>query len=275
MKRAARLTLTAVSLFLVALPVLAASPDEAGDSNEVIGPLFKDLVGLFVVATILESALALLFQWRLYKEFFNGRAVKTLVMFGVAYAVVRLLCYDVFANVLSSVPGAGNGTAGAKELSEVLSACVLAGGSAAVNELFKALGLRSPVAATEDKPKPPADRAWLSVKVRRRKAVGDIALHVVHIDPSDPHLDPPVANELAGVVGIRKGFVERLKRVFIADPDRFPAYGGTTVQAGVVYRLFLEADERSEPGAGLVRTKREVYRGRFAGRAVVDFEVEF
>lgn len=66
--------------------------------------LLPSLVGVFVVATLMESALTTLFQWRLYLEFFNGRAVKTLIMIAVGYAVVSQFSYDIFDNVHERLP---------------------------------------------------------------------------------------------------------------------------------------------------------------------------
>lgn len=214
----------------------------------------------------MESALALLFQWRLYREFFNGRAVKTVVMVAVGYAVVAQFNYDIFERIVRLAGGVG----GDPRLSQFLSACVLAGGSAAVFELFKGLGLRPPVDPEQDKPKPPSDRAWVSVKVIRKDAVGDIKIHIVKVDPSDLALQPPQPTELAGIVSDKKTVIERFKSVFLADPLRLPAYGGLTVETEKVYRVYAEAIPGSDQTAVPTAVVREIYLGRFAGRAIID-----
>lgn len=254
---------------LAASPVLGA-PTDTPPTDGLFGKLLIELTGLFVVATVIESALALLFQWRLYREFFNGRAVKTVVMVAVGYAVVLQFNYDVFQRIMLLITGSG----GDKLLSTFLSACILAGGSAAVFELFKALGLRPPVDPAQEKPKPPSDRAWVSVKLIRKEAVGDIKIHIVKINPADAVLDT-LPSELAGVVAEKKGILSRLKNVFLADPLRLPSYGGLTVEAGTVYRIFAEAIPNTDQTALPAPVIRDIYRGRFAGRAIVDLVYTF
>ncbi len=270
-----------LSAFGVMAALLSASPVWAVPTTieqtpELFGKLVGELVGLFVVATLMESAMALIFQWRLYREFFNGRAVKTVVMIAMGYAVVAQFDYDVFDRVVRIVrPGSVIGDIDDGGLSEFLSACVLAGGSAAVNELFKALGLRPPADPEQHKPKPPDDRAWVSVKVIRQDAVGDIRIHLVKVVPPDLELDKPATSELAGVVSGRKTFAERLRNVFLSDFERLPSYGGLTVETGQVYRIYAEAVPKSDLSALPVPVVREIYRGRFAGRAIVDLVYRF
>jgi hypothetical protein len=165
------------------------------------------------------------------------------------------------------------GEGGDPLLSKFLSACVLAGGSAAVFELFKGLGLRPPVDPEQDKPKPPSDRAWVSVKVIRKDAVGDIKIHIVRVDPSDAALKPPT--ELAGIISDKKSVFERFKSVFMADPLRLPAYGGLTVETDKVYRVYAEAILGSDQTAVPTGVVREIYLGRFAGRAIIDLVCTF
>lgn len=227
-------------------------------SPRFIEELLPQLLGLFVVATVLESALALLFQWRLYREFFNGHAVKTLVMIAAGYAVVRGFDYDVFARIAEHASGHA-GTS--KALSQFLSACVLAGGSAAVYELFKTLGLRPPAEPEKDKPKPDETKAWVSVKVVRKDARGEIRLHLVPVPVPDAEKDK-LSTALAATVGARRTVLQRLIGIFLADPLRFPNYGGWTVDAGTLYEIY------ATDTAG---NRHVIYRGCFAGRAIVDF----
>ena len=264
---------------LAAIAAVSATPALGGtgytnESNDVFGKLLRELTGLFVVATVMESALALLFQWCLYREFFNGRAVKTVVMIAVGYAVVTQFGYDIFDRIVRLVGGEG-GEGGDPMLSKFLSACVLAGGSAAVFELFKGLGLRPPVDPEHAKPKPPSDRAWVSVKVIRKEAVGDIKIHIIKVDPSDATLKLPRATELAGIISDKQTFLQRFKGVFLADPLRLPAYGGLTVEIDKVYRVYAEAIPSSDETAVPTAVIREIYLGRFAGRAIIDLVCTF
>ncbi|GMV28831.1 MAG: hypothetical protein AMXMBFR59_09560 [Rhodanobacteraceae bacterium] len=244
-----------------AAPVPATRDTNAGRDGgppQFIEQLLPQLLGLFVVATVLESALALLFQWRLYREFFNGRAVKTLVMIAAGYAVVRGFDYDIFARIAEHASGHA-GTS--KAFSQFLSACVLAGGSAAVYELFKTLGLRPPVDPERDKPKPDVTKAWVSVKIVRKDTQGEIRLHLVR-EPVPGAGSDEVPTALAATVGAPRTVLQRLFGVFFADPLRFPNYGGWTVDAGTPYAIY------ATDAAG---NRHVIYRGCFAGRAIVDF----
>jgi hypothetical protein len=254
----------------VVLPAHAGGADPAvagaaGLGDVLTGELTKQLIGLFVVATLLESALTTLFTWRVYREFFNGRAVKTLVMVGMGYAIVRTFHYDVMASIITNAGGKGNEGQG---LSQFLSALVLAGGSAAVNQLFTALGLRPPV-SRETSPSqrlPPPKQAWVSVRIIRDKAVGEVEIgwSVVQ-NPTDEQKNAPA---MAGVVGQTRGFRAHLRALFFADPLRWPSYGGHTVNADdTVYRIVATARLRDENAP----VTRDIHVGRFAERAIVDF----
>jgi hypothetical protein len=247
--------------------VAMAAPAAAGLGEALTGTLTTSLVGLFVVATLLESALATLFNWRVYREFFNGRAVKTLVMVAVGYAVVSLFDYDVVADIINA---AGGNAALSPALSQLLSALVLAGGSSAVYQLFTALGLRPPIDFNPPQALPPERKAWVSVRVIRKWAVGEVEiLWDVVATPSDALKEQPA---LASVIGPKDIWWIRLFRLFLADPLRFPAYGGRSVEVeDKVYRIIARCLVRDEP-AGEVRSQETpIYVGRFANRAIVDF----
>ncbi|MBV6823565.1 hypothetical protein [Pseudomonas sp. PD9R] len=224
------------------------------------------LIGVFVVATLMESALTTLFQWRLYLEFFNGRAVKTLIMIVVGYAVVRQFNYDLFARIIGMAGGEGN----PGFLSKFLSACVLAGGSAAIYQLFKTLGLRPPVESLQEKPAPAAGKAWVSVRIIRKRAVGEIGIHIEEIAAQD--VTTPLQPPIAGVIDEHTSIWRRFRGVFFADSMRLPAYGGRTLETAKVYRLIATGvamqDNLNDPPLPF---EYEIYLGRFAERAIVDF----
>ncbi|WP_348838157.1 hypothetical protein [Xanthobacter sp. KR7-65] len=255
---------------LIILPLLTgrALAQDAGVGPAVlVSGLANELVGLFVVATILESALATLFNWRLYREFFNGKAVKTIIMVAFGYAIVTLFNYDVVYRIIASAGGEGS----QGPLSRFLSAMVLAGGSAAVYQLFKALGLRPPVEPSEARPQPPQDKAWVSVRIIRKAAVGDVSIHVDTV--ADPAEELRAKPAIVGVIGAGSAIGTRLKALFFADVTRFPTYGGHAVEAGEqVYRIVALGHRRSDnAGDPPVPFSREIYAGRFARRAIVDF----
>lgn len=240
----------------------------AGAGSDTMAALAGELFKLLVVATVMESALTTLFNWRLYQEFFNGRAIKTLVMVAFGYAVVTAFGFDIFHTVLrlagSAAPASG--------LSQLLSALILAGGSAAVYELFQRLGLRAPIPAPEPGPQPADDKAWVSVRIVPRRAVGSLKVHIDKVAlPSDDQLARPA---LAGCVA-RPTFAERLQRVFFANPMRLPAYGGRTIDTTGVYRIAVSGRRAITVGSRQTEDfQEEVYVGRFAGRAIVDLVYE-
>jgi hypothetical protein len=168
----------------------------------------------------------------------------------------------------SIISGAGGKVDEGQRLSQFLSALVLAGGSAAVNQLFTALGLRPPVSpeASPSQRLPPPKQAWVSVRVIRKEALGEVEIgwSVVQ-NPSDELKNAPA---MAGVVGQTRGFWARLGELFFADPLRWPSYGGHTVNADeTVYRIVATARLRDEAAP----VTRDIHVGRFADRAIVDF----
>jgi hypothetical protein len=254
------------AFWLLGVNVALADPTAAGLPEVLTSRLLPELAGLFVVATVMESALTTLFNWRLYREFFNGRAVKTLVMIGVGYSIVNAFQYDVVARIIGFAGGKAEPTIS----SGILSALVLAGGSAAVFELFKRLGLRPPVDPTQPQPQPTADKAWVSVRIVPLGPLDPVSVYFEKVDkPTQAQSDaPPLASVLA-----KKTFRERLANVFMTDPLRFPPAGGRSVEAGAVYRITVKARRRvivnNEPlDKDLAE---EVFTGRFAGRAIIDF----
>lgn len=241
------------------------APDPAGLPKVLTDKLLPELAGLLAVATVMETALTTLFNWRLYREFFNGRAVKTVVMVLFGGIIVSVFSYDVIARIIV--------LAGGKEavtpVSGILSALVLAGGSAAVFELFTRLGLRSPVKPEAERPLPPQDRAWVSVRIAPISLVGPAEIFIEKI--AEPTPEEKATAPLSGVLG-EKSIGERIRSVFMTDPLRFPPSGGYSVEAGPVYRVTARAArivQRDQTREKAVQTDT-VFVGRFAGRAIID-----
>ncbi len=246
-------------------------PDPAGLPKVLTDKLLPELAGLLAVATAMETALTTLFNWRLYREFFNGRAVKTLVMILFGGTIVSVFNYDVIARIIVYSGGkeAVPATAQFLTASGFLSAMVLAGGSAAVFELFKRLGLRSPVQPEAEKPLPPQDRAWLSVRINPLNIAGPAEVFIEKVEnPTDAEKATP---PLSGVLS-EKGIGERLYNVFMTDPLRFPPSGGYSVEAGQVYRITARAARmvQEDQGRKKVVQTDTVFVGRFAGRSIID-----
>lgn len=235
----------------------AHATESAGLPKVLVDRLLPELAGLLIIATLMEYALATLFNWRLYIEFFNGRAFKTLVMIAFGYMVVSTFNYDVFHRVISFSGGSGS----SDWQSKFLSALVLAGGSATVFQLYKALGLRVTVDIATERPKPAANKAWVSVLVQAQRTTDPVKVHIEKI--ASPTAEQLAVPPIAGVLRTRS-FGDRLRGVFTTNPMRFPPSGGWSVDAGdSVYRIIVKAKGNDDGDV--------VFVGRFADRAIIDF----
>ena len=104
-KPAAFAAAAAVTL-LAAVPALAEGQPPAaawvtlGDS-EFYNTSLRALVILFVLAILIKSALAVIFNWRLYLALFHDRGVKTPIMIAVSAVVVWTFNIDVVHTLLA------------------------------------------------------------------------------------------------------------------------------------------------------------------------------
>src|SRR4029453_3729230 len=105
---------------------------------------------------------------------------------------------------------------------KILTALVLAGGSAGVNSLLVALGYRERKTPETVTPKPPPNTAWIAVRIRCQKAVGPVQVFIGM---------KPNANSPPPLVGGIAGSSKPGMRYFLSDPGRFPGYGGHPVEA--------------------------------------------
>ena len=83
-----------VGIFAILTVVAAAATLHAQGTDpklpdDILPQAFRILISAFVIAVLLESAFALVFNWRLFLEFFVGKAWRTPIMFGAALLVVR------------------------------------------------------------------------------------------------------------------------------------------------------------------------------------------
>lgn len=231
----------------------AATPD----AMTLIGATLGKLA---VVAVVVESALAAIFNWRVYRMVFNNRAMKTPVMFGVGLLIVLGFQYDVFADLMQSAAGAALGQGPWRfATSTVMSALIIAGGSSGINELFRRLGLRNPLPEKSDLPVLGEKQAYVSIHVTRLRAVGPIQVYLREIDLPD-------SNPLAGTVD-DSTFGSRLRAAFASDSMRFPNYGGHTLKAFQGYDIGL----RFKESAATDVTEQSCFKGTLAPRAIIDF----
>ena len=215
------------------------------------------LTKLFVLAVLLESALSLIFNWRVFLEFFNRRAIKTVVMFVVSLIVVKTFDIDIVAELMKIYD---QGSSPGDLMSTILTAMILAGGSSGVNNLFVALGFRS--RSNEKTAQPPSKEAWISILVHRENAATGEVLVQVSEEASGTKA---TYEAIAGSVNARKKF----RDLFFPNRDRFPKSGGYKVKSGKVYKISVTG--KDESGA-LLTGLGDTYS--FAPRAIVDLDVE-
>ncbi len=91
--RALRAVVALIPLCLGIAGTAWAADDAAqalGLSNEVYTASAKALTMLFVTAVVLESAFAVIFNWRVFLAYFDTRGLKTIVMIVISTIVVFL-----------------------------------------------------------------------------------------------------------------------------------------------------------------------------------------
>lgn len=263
-----------VAIVMAAL-TLAAAAQTTTQTLPQPTKLFQELAALLVVVVLLESAMATIFQWRVYRMLFNARAVKTIMMVIAGWLVVTLFDYDIFARILSlagvaPAPAADNTLQIRSDgFSDFMSALILAGGSAGVNSVMRQFGFRSPVSDENAPPPLKEDEAWLSITVVRKTAVGAIEVRLDEIAAA-----PEERPALLGVLDDRPALGKVFGMLF-ASPGRIPSYGGRKVKVGQDYRIAVAGRRKSKdnPSGEPELFDEDVYIGSFASRAVVDLVV--
>lgn len=150
-------------------PLPASSASSPALSDNPYSPAAKILFALFALAVVLESGLAVIFNWRPFVQFFDARGAKTVIAVVISLLFVVAFDLDLADSLVksffpdSSSPG---------PIGPFITALVLAGGSSGVNNILVALGFRSAKTAESVTPRPPATKAWVAVSLRRKKAVG-------------------------------------------------------------------------------------------------------
>lgn len=141
------------------------APDLSADA---LGKAFNILVATFVLALLLESAFALLFNWRLFQEFVVGRSWRTIIMFAVSLTVVRQFDLDLMATLFDAYRGVSDMQVKRSWLTSALTAMIVGGGSVGVNRILVGLGFRSQISKVEEEHAQLASRrlAYISLTVR-------------------------------------------------------------------------------------------------------------
>jgi hypothetical protein len=182
-------------------------------------PSFIALFTLFILAVLMESALALLFNWRPFVETFNSRGVKPLIAFVVAYVFVSQFRLDIITGLTNiytkqSYPSSLLGV--------VLTAMIVAGGSSGVNNLMQTLGFRQVRDSAAPPPKPPPSTGWISVKLKRNKSIGPVDVLVTLVGTA--------TSALGTIRGGR--WTNWLADLFLKDANRYPPELGHALAPG-------------------------------------------
>lgn len=242
-------------------------PDVSMDS---VQKAFVVLMAAFVLALLLESAFALLFNWRLFQEFFVGRAWRTPIMFAISLVIVRRFDLDlleqVFAAYRGQQPDGG-------WLSSILTAMIISGGSVGVNSIMVGLGFRSPIPKAEaeaNKIKLDSDEAYVSLDVRDPERGRKLSIEMLQTIGTGEHY-PTLA-----VIGGNHG--GRLKAILFPNRARVPRSGGMRVQAsGKCYRFVirdLETGKYYNIDGQPIDSINKATEFSFAPKAFVDFVVD-
>lgn len=265
--------LTVLSAALISQSAFAqVDTRPVGISDFVYSASAKSLTILFVTAVVLESAFAVIFNWRVFLAYFDTKGVKTIVMIAVSLLVVWIFNLDVVATLIAAytLPATGGDQAtlaaevakNSGPISILITAFVLAGGSSGIHNIMYALGFRSS-RDTDITPKPPRDEAWVSIRVRRLNAAAPVQVAVSKVDATPDGVVPPA---LAGTIRFRR---PTLAELLFRNVDRFPQNGGYVVEPNQIYRIEVEASD----GNGKLLDRFDRYY-KFAPRAIVDFDVQ-
>lgn len=217
---------------------------------EALSSAASTVLILFLIAVLLESALAVLFNWRPFVETFNARATRPLLAFVVAYVFVVTFQYDAVTALMNAVRSAPQWPT-PQLLGQVMTAAILAGGSSGVNTLLVALGFREVRTPATEMPKVPPDRAWVAVSVEQERSAGQVLVLIGR--PAAEGAPVTEGLTLAGVIaGGTRGSASALRRFFLRDVNRFPAFGGYQIPSAEPCRIVLRGRAKEEGGEDIL-----------------------
>lgn len=237
-------------------------------SDDALKKSFNILLSAFVIALLLESAFALLFNWRLFHEFLVGKAWRTPIMFAGALIVVRAFDLDLMASLFDAYNPRPDGAATkATFFTSALTAAILAGGSVGVNRILVGLGFRSQLRPEAEQPKLDATEAWMAVRVEGlpegfRLEVDEIAT-------------PPAGTPTIVGIARPREFAQRLKELLFPSRSRVPSSGGRKVSTERAYEIKVVdlAGKTYDTTGQEITTANPVRAVKFGSRAIVDFDV--
>jgi hypothetical protein len=242
-----------------------ASPEVSGKALQTS---FQVLVAAFVLALLLESAFALLFNWRPFNAFLVGRSVRSPIMFVASLVLVHQFHFDLMAQLFTaySPGGAGEPSFG----TGILTAMILAGGSAGVNRILTTLGFRSQLKDGEVPPTPDETHAWVAVAVEPVTMKDKLMVSVSEVTPA-------AGASVSTAVGIASARRPGWRSLFLGDDFRVPRSGGMRVDTSKFYTITVK---NLDTGVVYDVTGKAVAAGgsptifRFGPRAVLDFRIK-
>ncbi|MEW4459998.1 hypothetical protein AB1K42_18060 [Roseibium algicola] len=206
-------------------------------SDQTYDASLKALFILFILAIVVESGLQLVFRWRPYIQTFNTSGANALVAFGFSWFFVSFFQLDIASRLVNAYLGVSGGFDNST-VGYALTAMIIAGGSAGVNRVFRAFGVR-PLGPPASVVGPKDDTiAWISATITRENSVGPIA--ILYGAPGKE----AVVGTIPGT-----GNRSRLASLFLRNPNRFPESGGyrirVTDEPQVIRFSALDADGRA------------------------------
>jgi hypothetical protein len=177
----------------------------------------------------------------------------------VSFLVIRHFELDVIASLLTAYsPGqffaSSIGT-------EALTALVVAGGSAGVQNIMTALGYRTKTDIADTQPKPKPDEAWIAVNLTRKSAVGPVSIALTQVEDA--------TGSVPSIAGTATNRRRSILSLMLRNTDRFPANGGYAVVPDTVYRAQAIGTDKA---GNRIECELGVDTFRLSPGAFVDFE---
>ena len=152
-------------------------------SSASVQQAFVVLMATFVLALLMESAFALLFNWRLFQALLIGRAWRTPIMFFASWGVIHVFNLDLMAEVFAAYRGT---SVTGSMLTQILTAMIVSGGSVGVNKILIGLGFRSAVTRADtaaDQAQLSNKEAWVSVDISAVLPGRRLSIEMHEVDP--------------------------------------------------------------------------------------------
>jgi hypothetical protein len=257
-----------VSLLLARPAASADAPPQGGIvpllTSDGLSAATITVATLFLLAVLLESALAIVFNWRPFIESFNARATRPLVSFAVALAFVVYFNFDAVTGLMNAVEKPQTQLS-PNWLGYLLTAAILAGGSAGVNTMLVALGFRELKTQETASPKLDLTQAWVAVRVLQEKTAGEVRVQI-----GDPGAQANLP--LAGIIpGSANKTSSPFRRFFLRDPGRFPPFGGYVVPSKQPCRIVVSGVKKDD--RNYTRVPADPVDFTPAERAIIDLTI--